>query len=443
MTKALSVASLSAIAACLALPAQVAAQAHNHAALPETSESVPSVDYSHRNHSAMDHGDGDSRRGMSAEGSGTARLPGNESGGHGLHLSAGDWMVMTHGFASVQYTDHGGPRGDDKLYSTSMLMLIAEHQPDWGRIQLKSMLSLEPTMDADGYPNLFATGETARGEPLVDRQHPHDFFMELAARIDVDIAEETSLFLYGGPVGEPAIGPSAFMHRGSARLNPEPPITHHWFDSTHITYGVVTAGISTRHFQLEASAFRGAEPDEERWGIETPKLDSWSVRGTWTPSPAWALQASYAELEEPEAVHPGEDERRFTTSAHYAGKGGLSAMLAFSSKTRLAPGKPDSTLTAWLAEANYDFAKRHTVFGRFENVLNDELFPDHHDPLHEIPFRVSKFQAGYAYTLPLGDTFSLALGGSLAAYAKPDALDAVYGDNPLGYTLFARLTLGQ
>ncbi|HPV67143.1 MAG TPA: hypothetical protein PLU56_02550, partial [Sphingorhabdus lacus] len=186
-----------------------------------------------------------------AEGSGTARLPGNEGGMHGLHLPvADDWMVMAHGYAWGVYTNQSGPRGDEKTYVQSMAMLTAERRFEGGRFQFKSMLSLEPLMSNRGYPNLFATGETAGGEPLVDRQHPHDLFMELAARLDIEIAEDSSLFLYGGPVGEPALGPSAFMHRGSAKLNPEAPITHHWFDSSHITYGVATAGISTRRFQL-------------------------------------------------------------------------------------------------------------------------------------------------------------------------------------------------
>ncbi|MFM5884815.1 MAG: hypothetical protein ACKOQ3_05735 [Novosphingobium sp.] len=371
-----------------------------------------------------------------AEGSGTARVPGNEGPMHGLHLISGDWMLMAHGTVALQYTDHGGPRGDDKLYATSMAMLSAQRDTTWGRIQGKAMMSLEPAMDARGYPNLFATGETAGGLPLVDRQHPHDLFMELAARIDVNAGAGT-LFVYGGPVGEPALGPSAFMHRGSARYNPEPPITHHWFDSTHITYGVVTVGYSAPRFQIEASAFRGAEPDEQRWNIETPKLDSWSVRATLNPSPRWALQASYGELKQPEALHPGEDEHRFTASAHYAA-GGLSAMLAFSAKDRV----PGDTLTAWLAEANWDLDGRNTLFARIENVANDELFPDHEDPLHDRAFRVSKFQLGYARRIPLGPV-ELALGGSVNAYAKPAALDAAYGANPMGYTLFARITLGH
>jgi hypothetical protein len=372
------------------------------------------------------------------EGSGTARLPGNEGGMHGLHVSSGDWMVMAHGTLSLQYTDHGGPRGDDMAYVTSMLMLSGERETGWGRIQLKSMMSLEPLMDAKGYPNLFATGETANGVALVDRQHPHDLFMELAARVDFNIGENASLFLYGGPVGEPAIGPSAFMHRGSAANNPEPPIAHHWFDSTHISYGVATAGIATRMFQLEASAFRGREPDEDRWDIETPKFDSWAVRATLNPSPSWSLQTSYAEIEQPEALHPGENEHRFTASAQYS-NGAISAMAAFSAKNRV----PGDTLTAWLGEANWDFSEHNSLFGRIENVRNDELFPDHSHPLHDQPFRITKFQVGYARHIPLAGPLMLTLGGSAAAYAKPDALDPYYGNSPFGYTLFARVSLGH
>jgi hypothetical protein len=348
---------------------------------------------------------------------------------------------MAHGTVTAQYTDHSGPRGDDKLYSTSMGMLMAEHRPSWGRIQLKTMFSLEPAMDARGYPNLFATGETADGEPLIDRQHPHDLFMELAGRVDVNLADGTTVFLYGGPVGEPALGPSAFMHRASAANNPEPPIAHHWFDSTHITYGVVTAGVSSRRWQLEASAFRGEEPDEHRWNIETPRLDSWSVRATLNPSAKWALQASYGEIQEPEALHSGQDERRFTASVHYTNWGRLSAMAAFSAKDRV----PGGTLTAWLGEVTYDFdfEGRNSLFGRIENVANDELFPDHDDPLHDQTFRVTKFQAGYARHIPLTDLLSLRLGASGSAYLKPDALDMAYGDTPLGYTVFAKLSLGH
>ena len=416
-----------AVVALAAFPAAAFAQEHQ------------GMDHGAMSHEAMDHeGEEHSLPAPFAEGSGTARVPGNDGGHMGLHLSTGDWMVMAHGSVTAQYTRHTGPRGNDKVYSTSMAMLSGERETGWGRIQLKSMLSLEPLMDAAGYPNLFATGETAGGQPLVDRQHPHDLFMELAARVDVNIGPDTRLFLYGGPVGEPAIGPAAFMHRGSAQYNPEPPISHHWFDSTHITYGVVTAGVSSSRWQVEASAFRGREPDEERWGIETPRLDSWALRLSWNPDPRWSAQASYAQIKEPEALHAGQDEHRTTLSVHYADGRGFSAMAAFSAKDR----EPGDVLTAWLAEANWNIDRRHTLFGRIENVANDELFPDHHAPLHDTVFRVTKVQAGYAFRVPLG-AFELALGGAASVYAKPEALGPYYGENPLGYTLFAKLSLGS
>ncbi|KRA84575.1 hypothetical protein [Altererythrobacter sp. Root672] len=371
------------------------------------------------------------------EASGTSRLPAAEGMMPGQHFDiGGGWMGMAHGYLWGVYTDQTGPRGDDKLYVQSMAMLMAEKQFGGARLQFRSMMSAEPLMNNRGYPNLFATGETADGEPLVDRQHPHDLFMELAVRADVDIGEGTKAFFYGGPVGEPALGPPAFMHRASAKLNPEAPITHHWFDSTHITYGVVTAGVAGKVWQLEASAFRGEEPDEDRWDIETPRLDSWSVRATLNPSDNWAMQVSYAQLDQPEPMHPGQDEKRTTASVHYNSGNGLAATAAFSAKDRV----PGPTLIAWLAEANWDLTEHHTLFGRIENVENDELFPDHDDPLHDQLFQVTKLQAGYAYSLPLGP-FGLSLGGSVATFLKPEALDAVYGNNPMGYTVFAKLNL--
>ncbi|WP_246155992.1 hypothetical protein [Sphingorhabdus profundilacus] len=414
--------------------------------------SVPAAaqDHGQMDHSQMGHAvtepEGevviaDRRISVSAEGSGTSRLPGNEGGMHGLHLEiAHDWMVMTHGYVWGVYTDQSGPRGDDKTYVQSMAMLTAERSFEGGRFQFKSMFSLEPLMSNRGYPSLFAIGETAGGEPLVDRQHPHDLFMELAARIDIDVASGSSLYLYGGPVGEPALGPSAFMHRGSAKLNPEAPITHHWFDSSHITYGVATLGFSSEKFQVEASLFTGREPDEDRWNIEKPRFDSWSLRAAFTPSPDWAIQVSHGFLKQPEfTIHPDENEHRTTASAHYANGNGLTATAAFSAKNR----DPGPTLTAYLLEANWDIDDHHSVFGRFENVKNDELFPDDLSPLHEVPFRVSKFQAGYAYRLPLTGPLNLALGGSASAFAKPNALDAAYGKSPLGFTLFAKLSIGH
>ncbi|WP_343519643.1 hypothetical protein [Sphingomonas sp.] len=437
---------LAALLAAAPLPV-AAAQQHDHgqhqmpapAPTPTPAPSPTPAPHQHDEHGAAKAEAPAESPANAAIASGTALLPAAEGGQHGgLHLMAGDWMIMGHGYLWGVVTDQGGPRGGDMAFVQSMGMVTAARDLGEGaRIELRTMFSLEPLMGRRGYPNLFATGETAFGQALVDRQHPHDLFMELAARVEVDVADGATAFLYGGPVGEPALGPPAFMHRRSARYQPMSPIAHHWFDSTHITYGVATAGVRTRALQLEGSLFTGREPDEERWGIDTPKFDSWSVRATLTPSPNWAMQVSHGRLKEPEALHGG-DEARTTASIHYA-RGGLSAALAFSAKNRI----PGDTLTAWLAEANWDIDARHTLFGRAEVTDNSELFPDHAHPLHDRAFRVARFEGGYAYRIPLAKSVNLALGGTVAAYAKPDALDPYYGKSPVSVTGFAKLSLGN
>ncbi len=395
-------------------------------------------------HSKMDHGkphdDLKPRRGTSIEevpgaGSGTSRLPGNEGMMQGFHLMPDDWVVMLHGYAWGTYSNQGGPRGDKQAFVTSMAMVEATHDlADKTRLQLRAMVSLDPLIGKRGYPNLFASGETANGIPLVDRQHPHDLFVELSVRIDQYLGGDVTGYLYGGPVAEPALGPSAFMHRGSAKLNPEAPITHHWFDSTHITFGVVTAGVETNQFQLEGSAFRGREPDEVRYDIEAPKLDSWSVRATWTPARRWALSLSHGFLKNPEPLHPGNETRSIATATYADDR--LSVTAAYALKRRDGHGTG-----AFLAEANWDITPRHTLFGRVESVENEELFDDADPVFDGVGYRVSKATVGYAYTLPLGP-FGLSLGGSGSVYAKPSALDAPYGRNPKSFTLFAKLALG-
>ena len=373
------------------------------------------------------------------DGSGTSRQPASGEAMHGLHLMTGGWMLMLHGYAWSAYTDQSGPRGDAQAFVMSMAMVEARR--DLGKdatLTLRSMFSLDPLMGKRGYPSLFATGETANGvTPLIDRQHPHDLFMELSARIEVPVSPTIDAFVYGGPVAEPALGPSAFMHRTSAKYLPLAPITHHWFDSTHIAFGVVTVGLNTARWQIEGSAFRGREPDQYRWDIETPRLDSWSVRATWNPSPNWSTQASYGRLESPEALEPGIDEARTTASVQYA-RGGFSALAGFSAKNRL----PGRTLTAWIGEANWDLGAHHSLFGRIENVANDELFPNPADPLHDRPFRVMRGELGYAYRVKLIGPLEAAIGGSGFVVGAPRALDGAYGKSPTGWTGFVKLSVG-
>src|SRR2546421_4623664 len=199
----------------------------------------------------------------------------------GLHYMHDAWMLMLHGFAYAVYDYQSVDRGDRKFSSPNMLMGMAQHPLGPGTFGFRSMLTLEPaTIGKTGYPELLQTGETADGRtPLIDRQHPHDLFMELAAAYSVPLTEDSSVFGYFGYPGEPALGPATFMHRFSGVDNPEAPITHHWLDSTHVTFGVATLGyIFSDVVKLEGSIFTSREPDQSRWDIETPKMDSQSVR---------------------------------------------------------------------------------------------------------------------------------------------------------------------
>lgn len=237
---------------------------------------------------------------MSRETSGTSWQP-DLAPHSGAPFQLGGWNGMVHGFVTAVYTDQGGHLGDDDFFSTNMVGMMAQRPAPGGRLSARAMLSFEPaTMGKDGYPLLLQTGETADGvNPLIDRQHPHDLLMELSLAYSFDYADDGSIFFYGGLPGEPAVGPPTFMHRFSGMENPEAPISHHWLDSTHITFGVFTAGITKGPFKLDASIFNAREPDEERWNFETGDLDSWAVRGTWNPLPTLSLQGSFAALKTP------------------------------------------------------------------------------------------------------------------------------------------------
>src|SRR5262245_47145736 len=250
------------------------------------------------------------------EASGTSWQP--EATPHeGLHARFGEWDTMTHGFANLIYDDQGGPRGDTKTFMTSMLMVMGNRPVgEAGTVGLRAMVSADPAFGKGGYQLLFQTGETADGQtPLIDPQHPHDLFMELSASYSHRLSERSSVFAYVGLPGEPALGPPTYMHRFSGEDNPEAPITHHWLDSTHITYGVVTLGYVLGEVKIEGSLFRGREPDENRYDIETGRLDSASVRLSWNPGRNWALQVSRGHIKSPEQLHPDEDVDRTTASA--------------------------------------------------------------------------------------------------------------------------------
>jgi hypothetical protein len=230
----------------------------------------------------------------------------------------GKWMLMFHGEAFLNALQQGGARGADKIFSTNWFMPMAQTQLGRGTFTARVMLSLEPaTITQRYYPQLFQQGETAFGKPIVDGQHPHDFIMELAALYDLKIGEQSLLSFYFAPMGDPAMGPTAYPHRASASENPIAPLGHHLEDSTHVSADVITAGFTYKRARIEASGFHGREPDEFRWDIDSGKIDSWSIRATFNPAPNWSAQYSIAHLTSPEALHPAEDLQRMTASVMY------------------------------------------------------------------------------------------------------------------------------
>jgi hypothetical protein len=258
--------------------------------------------------------------------------------------------------------------------------------------------------------------------------------MELSASYSHPLGGGFDGYLYAGLPGEPAFGPPAFMHRQAAMDSPEAPITHHWFDSTHITFGVVTAGVSRDRWKVEASAFRGREPDQHRYDIETGQLDSVATRVSWNPTANWALQASWTRINSPEALEPDDDEARTSLSALYSrplGNGGsLSATLAWARKDRI----PGDALQAWLFEGAIQPDQHWTVFTRAEQVEQDEL-AGHHGGVAT----VRKLSVGAIYDVPLSDTIKLGFGGLASAFDAPRALGY---DDPMGGMAFVRLKIG-
>ncbi len=373
---------------------------------------------------------------MQRESSGTSWQP-DASRSMGAMSASGDWMLMAHGILNLVYDHQSGRRGDDKPFASGMLMGMARRPLGNGTLQFKAMLSPDALMGPGGYPLLLASGETANGKDrLIDRQHPHDFFMEVSASASQNIGAKSSVLVNAGLPGEPAFGPPSFMHRESIMDSPEAPITHHWLDSTHITFGVVTAGLVLDRVKIEASRFNGREPDQHRWNIETGPLDSSSVRISWNPTRTLALQGSWAHLTDPEQLEPGVDQKRWSASALWADDVAVgwhaAATVAWGRKS--SEGHNDDGLAA-------EASLRHagwTFFGRGEMVENRELLGLVSSP----EYRVGKISVGAVRDFPIAKRFSLGAGGLVAVNFVPHPLDALYGSaDPIGTMCFIRLKL--
>jgi hypothetical protein len=401
---------------------------------------------------------------MTREASGTSWQP--EVAPHeGIHWTGGNWTYMVDGFANVGFDDQGGNRGDRQAFTTSMLMFAGERQFESDAVGFRTATTLEPLMGSNGYAELLQTGETGDGiSPLIDRQHPHDLFMELALTENHQLTDNSSVFFYGGLPGEPALGPTAFMHRLSGQDNPMAPISHHWMDSTHITYGVLTTGYTWKEFKLEGSSFRGREPDQNHWNIESPKLDSYSGRLSYNPTENWSAQGSWGHIESPEQLFPSNNTNRATASVSYT-----RAWQDVWSATTLAWGRNwqqgIDTLDAALIESSLNIYRVHTFFTRMEYVQKDDLLPavplssivgfgrtvDYHpffppgtnSPFTLTVFGVEQFTLGYIYDFEQAYDVTWGIGASGSISFVPDALKPFYGNRPLSCTLFVRAKLGR
>ena len=374
--------------------------------------------------------------GSAREASGTSWVP-DMSPAHGTMRHEGAWMLMLHGNGFLEFLRTGTDQRDDQFGSINWIMGTAQRMGGGGQLQFRLMLSAEPaTVGRCGYPTLLQSGESCRGEALHDRQHPHDFFMEAAVVYRRAINDAIAFEVYGGPAGDPALGPTAFAHRPSALPNPIAPISHHWLDSSHISFGVLTGGIYGKKWKAETSVFNGREPDDQRWGFEVAPLDSYSGRLWFMPTPGWALQVSAGHLHEAESRPslPRADVNRLTASATYhrlVGNRLWATTVALGNREEDDPvshvaAEGAHTTSALTVETAADLTAADTVFGRAEiagKTAADLALPADAEQV----FTVGKLQAGYTRWLRGTRGVRIGAGASAGISIVPDALSTAYG----------------
>jgi Heavy metal binding domain len=399
-----------------------------------SSHEIHQHDHSHEMQTEM-HSSIDLADPMSREGSGTSWLP-DSSPMYGKMFMFGQNMLMLHGAIFPRYTNVSTRRGDDRIDAPNWIMAMYSHPlGDTAQIGGRLMMSLDPlTEGGRGYPLLFQTGESWHDQPLHDRQHPHDLFDELSLSLSQKFNYDFSAYTYFGYPGEPALGPPTFMHRPSAMDGPDAPIGHHWQDSTHITFGVATAGLVWSRFggiKVEGSIFTGREPDENRYDFDRPRFDSYSGRISWNPAKNLALQVSYGYIKSPEASDPKTNVHRTTASAIYNLPLGpdknWSNTFVWGQNNATSEGKTQS----FLIESNYQRG-RDTVYLRWERVQKSghELVLDPPDESRIFP--IGGYTIGYVRDLSHGNGLDVGLGTQLTFNDRPDRLDRYYGDD-LGY----------
>jgi uncharacterized Zn finger protein (UPF0148 family) len=386
---------------------------------------------------------------MGRNGSGTGWLP-DASPMYGYMFHTPHWMYMLHGNFFLRYNNQDftnkGIRGGNKIDVPDWLMLMGQRQVGSnGLFHFSIMSSLDaPLAGSNGYPLLFQSGEAYKGKSIVDRQHPHDLFSELSVSYSQALSKKTDVFVYVGYPGEPALGPVAFMHRPSALDNPDAPITHHWVDATHITFGVATIGVRYGQFKIEGSSFTGREPDENRYDFDKPRFDSWSGRLSYNPTENWALQVSHGFIKSPELLHPDEDVNRTTASAIYSKELANNGTINATGVWGMNKIKEHDGENAFLIEGSWRKNKL-ALHGRYEWVQKgiEELSLDENIYGHDAVFPVNAFTVGFNYDLLNIGRTKLAGGGQLTFYHADQRLNTLYGKNPMAYEIYLRLYPGR
>lgn len=335
------------------------------------------------------------------------------------------------------FNHQGGPRGGGELRVPNWWMGMFNRKVKSSDLTINAMFSLDPlTVGKKGYRELFQVGESFEGRPLIDYQHPHDVFMQLAAVWRIPVSAGTGFTLAGGPSAEPAIGPVAFMHRASAIENPMSPLSHHTFDSTHIAFGVITGAVDHGAWTLEASVFNGREPDEERWDFDFGSMDSYAGRVWFKPREQWEFQVSSARLKSPEALGHG-DIVRTTASGSWLSR----------------DGENFTAITAAYGVNNGEAADRHAVlleatrragsfspYGRLEFVeVETGVLLEDHAVEHSLKDTVAAITFGVVRELRRWRRVETGIGGAVTFYGVPDSLKPTHGDRPVSAQIFLRL----
>jgi hypothetical protein len=357
-----------------------------------------------------------------------------------MDMSHSTWMFMQDGAFSGVFNHQGGPRGGNQMTAVNWWMGMLSRPAGSGKLTLTGMFSLEPaTVGTRGYRELFQVGEAVDGRPNVDRQHPHDAFMQLSAAWSRPLSDTTSVSVAVAPVGEPALGPIPYMHRASAAAIVFAPLGHHTFDATHISFGVVTGGLTRGRWTAEGSVFNGREPDQDRWDVDLAPLDSLSGRLWFRPTDEWAIQVSSGHLVEPEELEPG-NVIRTTASASWTriGSDSMSAMtVAYGRNDRAGQQAALGELTR--QRGSYTFSSRLEVVQIAHALLLDDETPLTTEERADQLELLGALTVGAMRRVGRWSGLEGGVGVNVGTYAVPAALRTIYGAHPFSVQLFVQI----